>query len=195
MNAHAAAQTRQDPRIGMVLQERYRILRKLGDGGMGSVYEAEHLLIKRRVAIKVLHSQFADNPGIVARFRREAEAATSIGHPNIIEVTDMGSFPDGTTYMVLEFLEGRDWAKDIATELVVTEAAVKQHLLRLYQKFRVPEGINRRTRLANEVIAMGLVRPLPTVTVPPQAQRTMPLPPEPRRPGIAARTPVTRRAS
>src|SRR5690606_13694253 len=116
MNAHAAAQTRQDPRIGMVLQERYRILRKLGDGGMGSVYEAEHLLIKRRVAIKVLHSQFADNPGIVARFRREAEAATSIGHPNIIEVTDMGSFPDGTTYMVLEFLEGRDWAKDIATE-------------------------------------------------------------------------------
>lgn len=51
-------------------------------------------------------------------------------------------------------------------ELVVTEAAVKQHLLRLYQKFRIPEGANRRTRLANEVIAMGLVRPLPPVHVP-----------------------------
>lgn len=53
-------------------------------------------------------------------------------------------------------------AKDIADELVVTEAAVKQHLLRLYQKFRIAEGVNRRGRLANEVIALGVVRPLPT---------------------------------
>ncbi len=52
-------------------------------------------------------------------------------------------------------------ARDIAEELVVTEAAVKQHLLRLYQKFRIPEGINRRARLANEVISLGVVRPLP----------------------------------
>ncbi|WP_019632410.1 FHA domain-containing protein [Actinomadura atramentaria] len=59
-------------------------------------------------------------------------------------------------------------ARHIAEELVVTEAAVKQHLLRLYQKFRIPEGANRRTRLANEVIAMGLVRPLPPVHVPQQ---------------------------
>ncbi|WP_245930534.1 FHA domain-containing protein [Allonocardiopsis opalescens] len=52
-------------------------------------------------------------------------------------------------------------ARDIAEDLVVTEAAVKQHLLRLYQKFRVPEGTNRRTRLANEIVALGLVRPVP----------------------------------
>ena len=52
-------------------------------------------------------------------------------------------------------------AREIAADLVVTEAAVKQHLLRLYQKFRIPEGQNRRVRLANEVIALGLVRPLP----------------------------------
>jgi hypothetical protein len=77
-------------------------------------------------------------------------------------------------------------AREIAGDLVVTEAAVKQHLLRLYQKFRIPEGANRRTRLANEVIAMGLVRPLPPVHVPQQnrppidgARRT----PEVRRPG------------
>ncbi|MFL6056022.1 MAG: FHA domain-containing protein [Actinoallomurus sp.] len=68
-------------------------------------------------------------------------------------------------------------AREIATDLVVTEAAVKQHLLRLYQKFRIPEGANRRTRLANEVIALGLVRPLPPVHVPPQSGR----PPEPAR--------------
>ncbi len=53
-------------------------------------------------------------------------------------------------------------ARDIADELVVTEAAVKQHLLRLYQKFRIPEGVNRRARLANEVISLGVVRPLPS---------------------------------
>jgi serine/threonine protein kinase len=112
MHPHSAPSA-QDPRIGMVLQDRYRIVRKLGDGGMGSVYEGEHVLIKRKVAIKVLHSQFAQNPEIVARFHREAEAATAIGHPNIVEVTDMGRFPDGTAFMVLEFLHGRDWARDI----------------------------------------------------------------------------------
>ncbi len=105
-----------DPKIGMTLQGRYQILRKLGDGGMGAVYEGVHTVIKRRVAIKVLHPQFAQNPEIVARFHREAEAATSIGHPNIVEVTDMGSFEDGSAYMVLEFLDGRDWAHDIDTE-------------------------------------------------------------------------------
>jgi hypothetical protein len=57
-------------------------------------------------------------------------------------------------------------AHDIAADLVVTEAAVKQHLLRLYQKFRVPEGPNRRTRLANEVVALGLVRPMPVADPP-----------------------------
>jgi hypothetical protein len=64
-------------------------------------------------------------------------------------------------------------AREIAADLVVTEAAVKQHLLRLYQKFRIPEGPNRRVRLANEVVALGLVRPLPPTgrTEPPQAPR------------------------
>jgi len=61
-------------------------------------------------------------------------------------------------------------AREIAADLVVTEAAVKQHLLRLYQKFRIPEGQNRRVRLANEVIALGLVRPLPPAERPDRAQ-------------------------
>lgn len=103
----------EDPRIGMVLQDRYRIVRKIGEGGMGAVYEGEHVLIKRRVAIKCLHAQLATNPEIVARFHREAHAATSIGQQNIVEVTDMGRFDDGSVFMVLEFLEGRDWSDDI----------------------------------------------------------------------------------
>jgi hypothetical protein len=70
-------------------------------------------------------------------------------------------------------------AREIAADLVVTEAAVKQHLLRLYQKFRIPEGQNRRVRLANEVIALGLVRPLPPAERPAQsgpAERAEPAP-------------------
>ena len=88
-------------------------------------------------------------------------------------------------------------AREIATDLVVTEAAVKQHLLRLYQKFRIPEGANRRTRLANEVIALGLVRPLPPVHVPPQGGRTPETAPRrpdaPRTGGGAPGTPGTPR--
>ncbi len=76
-------------------------------------------------------------------------------------------------------------AREIAVDLVVTEAAVKQHLLRLYQKFRIPEGANRRVRLANEVVALGLVRPLPS------AERTQP-PPE--RSGLAGRADGSGRA-
>jgi serine/threonine-protein kinase len=103
-----------DPRIGLVLQDRYKIVRKLGEGGMGAVYEGEHVLIKRRVAIKCLHAHYANSPEIVARFHREALAATSIRHPNIVEVTDMGRFADGAFFMVLEYLDGRDWAADLA---------------------------------------------------------------------------------
>jgi hypothetical protein len=66
-------------------------------------------------------------------------------------------------------------AREIAADLVVTEAAVKQHLLRLYQKFRIPEGTNRRVRLANEVVTLGLVRPLPPAgKTPPPADKTPP---------------------
>src|SRR6185312_3946599 len=65
-------------------------------------------------------------------------------------------------------------AREIADELVVTEAAVKQHLLRLYQKFRIAEGLNRRVRLANEVVALGLVRPLPQTELPPPGPGLVP---------------------
>jgi serine/threonine-protein kinase len=110
MSEHALLEPAKDLKIGMVLQDRYRIVRKIGEGGMGSVYEGQHTLINRRVAIKCLHTQFASNAEIVARFQNEAMAANSIRHQNIIEVTDLGRFDDGTVFMVLEFLEGRELA-------------------------------------------------------------------------------------
>jgi len=102
-----------DPLIGKTIQERYRVQKKLGQGGMGAVYLAEHVLIQKRVAIKCLHAGLASNPEVVRRFRNEALAATAIGHPNIVDVTDMGYFEDGSIFMVLEFLEGRDWQDDL----------------------------------------------------------------------------------
>ncbi len=101
---------------GAVLQQRYRILRKLGEGGMGVVYEAQHMRIKRRVAIKVLHPQFAKAHDVLERFAREAEAASTISHPNIVEVTDYGETDDGAPFMVLEFLVGRNFSRDIAEQ-------------------------------------------------------------------------------
>ena len=100
--------------VGKVLEERYRIERKLGQGGMGAVYLGEHVLTKRKVAVKVLVAGLSGTPEVLARFVREAQSATAIGHPNIVEVLDMGRIPSGipgdpgSLYMVLEFLEGRD---------------------------------------------------------------------------------------
>ena len=76
-----------DPLIDTVLHDTHRIVRRIGMGGMGAVYEAAHVrLKKKRFAVKVLHAFMVDNHNIHARFKREAEIATELGHPNIVEV-------------------------------------------------------------------------------------------------------------
>ncbi|HEX4459640.1 MAG TPA: serine/threonine-protein kinase, partial [Polyangia bacterium] len=94
--------------VGLVVDNRYRIERVLGTGGMGAVYEAEHIEIGKKVALKVLHPQFSRQADLVARFRREARAASKVGHPNIVDVTDSGTTPDGDVYFVMERLDGLD---------------------------------------------------------------------------------------
>ncbi len=84
----------------------YRVLRKLGEGGMGSVYEAEHLAIARRVAIKVLHPSYSSDPEALARFYNEARAANLIDHPSIVQVLDYGQQEDGSFYFIMELLKG-----------------------------------------------------------------------------------------
>ena len=95
-----------DPRIGTTLGGRYHVRRLCGEGAMGRVYEAQHIDIGRRVAIKVLHARFHHSADLVERFRREARAASKIGHPNIVDVTDSGTTPDGAFYFVMEYLDG-----------------------------------------------------------------------------------------
>jgi len=92
--------------IGTILQNRYRLIRAIGEGGMGVVYEGEHLTVERRVAIKLLHPEFAQKPDIVKRFQREARAAAYTGNEHVVEVLDMDALPDGSPFMVLEYLDG-----------------------------------------------------------------------------------------
>jgi serine/threonine-protein kinase len=92
--------------VGEVLDGRYRILKKLGEGGMGEVYAAEHIHIEKRFAIKLLRPEILGNPEAVTRFRQEARSSSSIGHRNIIAVEDFGSLADGRIYMCMELLNG-----------------------------------------------------------------------------------------
>ncbi len=94
------------PLVGEVLDGRYRLVKKLGEGGMGEVYAAEHVHIEKRFAVKLLRQEIVSNKEAVSRFRQEARSASSIGHRNIIAIEDFGELPDGRIYMCMELLNG-----------------------------------------------------------------------------------------
>ena len=97
-------------RIGSVV-DRYTIVRMLGRGGMGAVYEARHATLARRVAIKFLLPELAANREVLRRFENEAKAAGGLEHPNLVAVTDVGRASDGAPFLVMEFLDGQDCAR------------------------------------------------------------------------------------
>jgi len=93
---------------GALVDGKYRIVRLLGEGGMGVVYEGENVRIARRVAIKVMHPAIARDRALVGRFEREAQAAAKIGSAHVADVLDLGDLPGGARYLVMEFLEGEN---------------------------------------------------------------------------------------
>ncbi len=93
--------------VGAVLGGRYLIERLIGEGGMGAVYQAEHMHMHKRLAVKVLHPEMGRLPEVVARFEREAMAAAHIEHPNVAAATDFGKLDDGSFFLVLEYVEGK----------------------------------------------------------------------------------------
>jgi serine/threonine protein kinase len=103
-----------DKFIGLILEDKYRIDEKVGEGGMGKVYRGTHILMDHTVAIKILHPHLSSDGIAVERFRREARAAASIRHPNAVAVTDFGVNKEtGLSYLVMEFLEGVELRDEI----------------------------------------------------------------------------------
>ncbi len=92
--------------VGQVVADRYHVVKKLGEGGMGQVYLAEHVKMGRRSAIKVMNPFMVHDPDAVARFNREAANASRITHPNVCAIYDFGETPDGLIYLAMEFVEG-----------------------------------------------------------------------------------------
>ncbi len=94
--------------VGTVLAGTYRLDALIGEGGMGAVYRGRHVLLRRDVAIKVLHPDFSRDPELVKRFDREAQSAARLNHPNCIQVTEFGSTDEGMKYLVMQLLEGTE---------------------------------------------------------------------------------------
>ena len=103
-----------DPLLGRVIDGRYRVEKSIGEGGMGIVYAISHAVLGKRMALKVLRGEMAKDAEVVQRFMQEAQSATSIGHPNIIDISDFGRLPDGSVYFVMEYLDGESVSKMIS---------------------------------------------------------------------------------
>ena len=92
---------------GEVIADRYRVVERLGEGGMGVVYSVEHTHMRKLFALKVLHRELLRMPEVVARFEREAVLAGSINHANVAAATDFGKLPDGSFFLILELVVGK----------------------------------------------------------------------------------------
>src|SRR5436309_36747 len=104
----------------------YRIGDKIGQGGMGAVYLGEHVVIGRKVAIKVLLPEVSSDPSRTRRFFNEARAAAQIRHPGIVDVLDFGTHADGTSYLVMEFLDGENLRAQLKRRGAFPEATARR---------------------------------------------------------------------
>ncbi len=105
--------------VGQVVADRYHIIKKLGEGGMGAVYLGEHVKMGRKSAIKVMNPGMAADPDAISRFNREAANASRISHPNVCQIYDFGETPDGVIYLAMEFIEG-----SALTDIIEKEGAL-----------------------------------------------------------------------
>ncbi|HEY7372146.1 MAG TPA: serine/threonine-protein kinase, partial [Polyangia bacterium] len=145
----------EDPRVGTTLGGRYYVRRLCGEGAMGRVYEAQHIDIGRRVAIKVLHASFHTAADLVERFRREARAASKIGHANIVDVTDSGTTPDGAFYFVMEYLDGTDLEETIDRDGVLPverSLLIAAQITRALEAAHAADVIHRDLKPANVML-------------------------------------------
>jgi serine/threonine protein kinase len=115
-----------DPLIGVVLGGKYRLEKKVGEGGMGKIYLSRHITLNKRYAVKMLNPEYSNNQEAIERFRREAVTAGELEHPNIINVTDIDYTEEGQAYIVMEYLDGRELRDDLRnTPIVDTQRALR----------------------------------------------------------------------
>jgi len=149
--------------IGTVVNGKYQLVRLLGDGGMGSVYEAQHAVLGTRVAIKVLHPELARRTGLVERFLQEARVAAQIRSPHVVQVTDVDRTPDGHAYIVMELLEGEPLSSvlDRQHKLSVTVACeYTQQILEALEAAHALGVIHRDLKPENVFVTFTAGRPV-----------------------------------
>lgn len=151
-------------RPGIVIGGKFTLLRLIARGGVGSVYEAEDALICRRVALKLLHPQFAKHPDVVRRFFREAQATAAIDHPNVVTVHEMGSRQNGTFFIVQELLKGAnlreflgerrrlDPEEALQIVLPITDALAAAHRKGVVHRDVKPENIVLARTASSEIV-------------------------------------------
>jgi len=145
-------------------QGNYLFMGRLGKGGMGTVYRGEHVIIRKDVALKVLHRSLAHHPQILERFVMEARAASMIRHPNIVDVTDFGELPDGSPFFVMEFLDGP------TLDRVITRSGA----LPLYRTVNILKQVCRALHACHaEGVVHRDLKPENIVLLPRQGQRDL----------------------
>jgi serine/threonine-protein kinase len=139
--------------IGTVVDGRYRVISRLGTGGMADVFLAEDEQLGRNVALKLLHRRFAADPGFVERFRREAYAAACLSHPNVVSIYDRGEF-DGTYYIAMEYLPGRSLKQLIREEAPLEPERAIEITLQILRasRFAHKQGVIHRDLKPHNVI-------------------------------------------
>ena len=146
-------------RVGACIADRYQLLRVIGRGGTATVYEAEHVVTQRRVAVKTIDASIALSvPTIAIRFLREARAAAQIRHPGLVDVLDAGQEEDGSLYLVLELLDGEDLGQALRNghidPLDVTDVVIE--VLDALQAMHAEGFVHRDVKPANIFLARGL---------------------------------------
>jgi tRNA A-37 threonylcarbamoyl transferase component Bud32 len=140
-----------DPFVGRTIAGRYRLIKRLGSGGMSLVYLARHVVIERKNAIKILRHDLTWNPANRERFLREARAVNRINHENIVEITDYGEF-DGMAYLVMEYIEGESlmtalqrgvfaWPRAVNVAMQIARALARAHQANVIHRDLKPENI------------------------------------------------------
>jgi tRNA A-37 threonylcarbamoyl transferase component Bud32 len=148
--------------VGQTLLGRYKIIKRLGEGGMGTVYLGEHATIGKKFAVKVLSHEFAHKEDLRERFLQEARAASMISQENVVEITDFGDTPDGSVFFIMEFLQGEDlsdtvkdqgrlpWARVKPIMLQICRALAAAHDAGIIHRDMKPENCYRIKRGKNE---------------------------------------------